>query len=223
MKLSRRFSDALVFANVLHGEQVRKVSGTPYVAHLLRVAGIVLEHGANEDEAIAALLHDAVEDQGGADARRQIRDRYGDTVALIVDGLSDTDQMPKPPWRGAERGLHREPSNGFQVGSPGIGGRQAGQCPIASGELSRAWRFALGQLQGRPRRHALVSSQRGGGSEELRRHATGRGTRLHGFSPGRAGAKIAPLGRGWPRTVLENGLQISYAGCCLMGISRAFY
>ncbi len=97
--LSKRFSDALVFATALHGDQVRKVSGTPYVGHLLRVAGIVLEHGANEDEAIAALLHDAVEDQGGADARRQIRDRFGDTVALIVDGLSDTDQTPKPPWR----------------------------------------------------------------------------------------------------------------------------
>ncbi len=98
-RLSKRFSDALVFATALHGDQVRKVSGTPYVGHLLRVAGIVLEHGANEDEAIAALLHDAVEDQGGADARRQIRDRFGNTAALIVDGLSDTDQTPKPPWR----------------------------------------------------------------------------------------------------------------------------
>jgi (p)ppGpp synthase/HD superfamily hydrolase len=97
--LSERFSDALVFATALHADQTRKVSNTPYVSHLLRVTGIVLEHGANEDEAIAALLHDAVEDQGGADARRQIRDRYGETVALIVDGLSDTDQMPKPPWR----------------------------------------------------------------------------------------------------------------------------
>ena len=98
-RLSKRFSDALVFATALHGDQVRKVSGTPYVSHLLRVAGIVLEHGANEDEAIAALLHDAIEDQGGADARRQILDRFGDTVARIVDGLSDTDRMPKPPWR----------------------------------------------------------------------------------------------------------------------------
>ena len=98
-RLSERFSDALVYATALHADQTRKVSGTPYVSHLLRVAGIVLEHGANEDEAIAALLHDAVEDQGGADARRQIRDRFGETVALIVDGLSDTDQMPKPPWR----------------------------------------------------------------------------------------------------------------------------
>ena len=99
MKLSKRFSDALVFAAALHGDQVRKVSGTPYVSHLLRVAGIVLEHGATEEEAIAALLHDAIEDQGGADARRQIRDRFGETVTQIVDGLSDTDQMPKPPWR----------------------------------------------------------------------------------------------------------------------------
>lgn len=99
MKLSKRFSDALVFAAALHVDQVRKVSGTPYLSHLLRVTGIALEHGANEDEAIAALLHDAIEDQGGAATRRRIRDRFGDTVAQLVDDLSDTDQMPKPPWR----------------------------------------------------------------------------------------------------------------------------
>jgi len=99
MALSERFCDALVFAARLHADQRRKLSGEPYVAHLLRVAGIVLEHAADEDEAIAALLHDAVEDQGGAATGRLIGERFGPRVAEIVHGCSDTDQTPKPPWR----------------------------------------------------------------------------------------------------------------------------
>jgi len=99
MKLSRRFSEALLFAAELHAEQERKGSGAPYAAHLLSVAGLAMENGADEDEAIAALLHDAVEDQGGAATREEIRRRFGDRVAEIVVGCSDTDQTPKPPWR----------------------------------------------------------------------------------------------------------------------------
>lgn len=99
MTLSPRFDDALVFASRLHAGQVRKGSAVPYVAHLLAVAAIVLEHGGSEDEAIAALLHDAVEDQGGATTRAEISRRYGEPVALIVDGCTDTDVEPKPPWR----------------------------------------------------------------------------------------------------------------------------
>lgn len=99
MNLSPRFTDALVYATQLHAEQTRKVSGVPYVSHLLRVCGIALEFGADEDEAIAALLHDAIEDQGGAATREEIRRRFGDRVTEIVDGCTDTDQKPKPPWR----------------------------------------------------------------------------------------------------------------------------
>lgn len=99
MDLSERFYDALVYATRLHAAQRRKISGAPYAAHLLRVAGIVLEHAEQEDEAIAALLHDAVEDQGGQAAREAIRDRFGVRVAEIVEGCTDTDQTPKPPWR----------------------------------------------------------------------------------------------------------------------------
>ena len=97
--LGPRFEDALVYAAQLHGEQVRKQTEVPYVSHLLAVCGLVLEDGGDEDEAIAALLHDAVEDQGGAPTLAVIRDRFGDRVADIVDGCSDTDQTPKPPWR----------------------------------------------------------------------------------------------------------------------------
>jgi (p)ppGpp synthase/HD superfamily hydrolase len=96
---SGRFDDALIYASRLHATQRRKGSDVPYVSHLLSVAGLVLEFGGSEDEAIAALLHDAVEDQGGAATREEIRRRFGDTVVAIVDGCTDTDQEPKPPWR----------------------------------------------------------------------------------------------------------------------------
>jgi GTP pyrophosphokinase len=99
MKLSPRFEEALSYATRLHSQQERKVDGTPYVLHLLGVCSLVLEYGGGEVEAIAALLHDAVEDQGGAPRLREIRERFGDEVAAIVDGCSDTDQVPKPPWR----------------------------------------------------------------------------------------------------------------------------
>jgi GTP pyrophosphokinase len=97
--LTRRFDDALVYAARLHAKQLRKGTLVPYVAHLLATASIALEHGANEDEAIAALLHDAVEDQGGQKTLSAIRKRFGDSVAEIVMGCSDTDRIPKPPWR----------------------------------------------------------------------------------------------------------------------------
>lgn len=94
-----RFRDALLYAAQLHATQVRKGSGTPYLAHLLAVAAIVLEHGGDEDEAIAALLHDAIEDQGGDATRQEIRRRFGPRVTQIVDECTDTDLEPKPPWR----------------------------------------------------------------------------------------------------------------------------
>lgn len=97
--LSERFDEALVFAHQLHREQERKGSGTPYVAHLLSVAALVIEHGGTEDQAIAALLHDAIEDQGGDVARQEIRRRFGDEVAAIVEGCTDAETIPKPPWR----------------------------------------------------------------------------------------------------------------------------
>jgi (p)ppGpp synthase/HD superfamily hydrolase len=97
--LSSRFSNALLYAAELHAAQQRKVSGEPYLAHLLGVASIVLDYGGNEDEAIAALLHDAIEDQGGPAARAEIHRRFGAVVAAIVEGCTDADTLPKPPWR----------------------------------------------------------------------------------------------------------------------------
>jgi len=88
-----------VFANRLHADQTRKGTSTPYIAHLLAVTAAVIENGGNEDGAIAALLHDAVEDQGGQETRDEIRRRFGDKVVAIIDGCTETDQIPKPPWR----------------------------------------------------------------------------------------------------------------------------
>lgn len=98
MELTDRFARAAAEAARLHRGQMRKGSGTPYVAHLLAVAALALEHGADEDEAIAALLHDAVEDQGGEATRERIARRFGERAAAIVAGCSDAVDLPKPPW-----------------------------------------------------------------------------------------------------------------------------
>ena len=97
--LTDRFEDALAYASRLHRDQRRKGTAIPYVAHLLGVAALALEAGADEDQAIAALLHDAVEDQGGAPQLEAIRDRFGARVAQIVDHCTDSQSEPKPAWR----------------------------------------------------------------------------------------------------------------------------
>jgi GTP pyrophosphokinase len=97
--LSTHFDDALVYASQLHRDQLRKGGSIPYISHLLAVTAIVLEHGGTEDEAIAALLHDAVEDRGGPATREIILEEFGEAVVTIVDGCTDADTIPKPPWR----------------------------------------------------------------------------------------------------------------------------
>ena len=97
--LTARFRSAMDYAFELHQNQFRKGAHTPYVAHLLGVTALVLEDGGDEDHAIAALLHDAVEDQGGIQTLDEIRLRFGETVAKIVDGCTDSYKKPKPPWR----------------------------------------------------------------------------------------------------------------------------
>lgn len=94
-----RFAEALLYAWELHRRQKRKMSQTPFFAHLMSVAGLVLDYGGSQEEAIAALLHDAAEDQGGLDTLETIRRRFGDQVAAIVLDCSDSLQQPKPSWR----------------------------------------------------------------------------------------------------------------------------
>lgn len=99
--LTSRFVDALSHAFELHQEQFRKQTEIPYISHLMSVSALVLEDGGSEDEAIAALLHDAVEDQGGARTLEEIRQRFGAQVAQIVEACSDSvtdDPATKAPW-----------------------------------------------------------------------------------------------------------------------------
>jgi len=97
--LTERFIEALEFATRLHDIQLRKGSGTPYMAHLLAVASLVLEAGGSEDEVIAALLHDGPEDQGGQETLEEIRRRFGDEVARVVAECSDSFEALKPHWK----------------------------------------------------------------------------------------------------------------------------
>ncbi len=96
---SKRLQEAFTYASDLHADQKKKGTNIPYLSHLLGVASIVLVHEGDEDETIAALLHDAVEDQGGLPTLEEIRKRFGDRVAQIVEGCTDADAIPKPPWR----------------------------------------------------------------------------------------------------------------------------
>lgn len=97
--LSNRFEQALVYAHRLHAKQKRKSTSIPYISHLLAVASLVLEDGGDEDQAIAALLHDAAEDQGGVGTLNNIRTQFGERVARIVNDCTDAMKSPKPPWR----------------------------------------------------------------------------------------------------------------------------
>ncbi|MEE8498189.1 MAG: HD domain-containing protein [Acidimicrobiia bacterium] len=96
---SERFASGFAWAERLHRDQKRKASSIPYVSHLLAVAALTLEYGGDEDQAIAALLHDAAEDQGGLATLEAIRSDFGDRVADIVAACSDTFETPKPEWR----------------------------------------------------------------------------------------------------------------------------
>ena len=99
--LTRRLDEAFAYAHEVHAGHTRKGSGVPYLGHLMGVASIVIDDGGSEDEAIAALLHDAPEDCGGRPRLEEIRARFGDAVAKIVEDCTDSWTMPKAPW--AER------------------------------------------------------------------------------------------------------------------------
>jgi len=99
MELTSRFDEALQYASALHRQQKRKGTQIPYLGHLLAVASLVIEAGGDEDCAIAALLHDAAEDQGGGETLDEIHRRFGERVAGIVLGCTDTFETPKPAWR----------------------------------------------------------------------------------------------------------------------------
>ena len=98
-RLTPKFIEALGYAARKHATQTRKASEVPYLGHLLSVAGLVIEADGTETQAIAALLHDAAEDQGGERTLAEIDEKFGAGVASIVAECSDTFEAPKPPWR----------------------------------------------------------------------------------------------------------------------------
>jgi (p)ppGpp synthase/HD superfamily hydrolase len=97
--LTRRYDEAFRYVHELHRTQTRKGTAIPYISHLMTVSALVAEHGGNEDQAIGALLHDAAEDQGGAETLEEIRTRFGDAVAEIVSDCTDSWHDPKPEWQ----------------------------------------------------------------------------------------------------------------------------
>ena len=120
MKTSKQFEDALQFAAELHREQARKATTAPYVSHLMTVAGLVMEFGGSEDQAIAALLHDAVDDQseahGGPDKlRAEIVRRCGTSVLSIIDACTDADTLPKRPWEDRKKAYIEDIPNHSQA------------------------------------------------------------------------------------------------------------
>jgi (p)ppGpp synthase/HD superfamily hydrolase len=97
--LNSRYDDAFLYAHELHRDQTRKGTSTPYISHLMTVSALVIEHGGNETQAVAALLHDAAEDHGGKDTLEEIRRRFGAEVAQIVADCTDAWTETKPEWR----------------------------------------------------------------------------------------------------------------------------
>ena len=139
-RLTPKFVEAMQYAAEKHSTQTRKGSDIPYLGHLLSVAGFVIEADGTETQAIAALLHDAAEDQGGEETLAEIREQFGDEVASIVAECSDTFETPKPPWRERKAKLHRPPARGVGRRHPGLAGRQIAQRSRNPAGLPRAWR-----------------------------------------------------------------------------------
>jgi (p)ppGpp synthase/HD superfamily hydrolase len=98
-RLTQKFDVAMAYGAEKHRNQTRKGGDIPYLGHLLSVAGYVIEADGTETEAIAALLHDTAEDQGGEETLAEIRQKFGAEIASIVAECSDTVVTPKPPWR----------------------------------------------------------------------------------------------------------------------------
>src|SRR6266851_503398 len=141
--LTPRFAEALTYAERVHAGQTRKGTSIPYIAHPLGVASIALEHGANEDEAIAALLHDAIEDSPDPRlVKEELRRRRGrDRGRLLGFG-----NAAEAPLAGAEGAICGAPSRGISLDLPGVGFGQALQRPGHPRGLPGNWRSPVGAL-----------------------------------------------------------------------------
>ncbi len=172
MNLSPRFEEALQYAALIHAGQKRKGTGAPYLAHLLGVASIVIEYGADESQAIAALLHDAAEDAGGRGRLEDIAARFGDDVAEMVAGCSDSMDLPKPPWRDRKEKylahLHKAPERVRLVSAADKLYNARALLHLYRVQQENVWRKFEGGREGTLwYYHALVQAFRRGGSNEL--------------------------------------------------------
>jgi len=143
----------LLFATTLHSTQWRKGTGIPYVAHLLAVTLIVLENGGNEDEAIAGLLHDAIEDQGGAVTREEIHRPLWRYVVAIVDGCADADVILSPPLESTQEAI----SSIRAQASPSVAGLLSRQVHNARALLTDYQQLGDENLATLPRRQGRTS------------------------------------------------------------------
>jgi hypothetical protein len=163
MPLTTRYDDAFRYAHDLHRMQKRKGTSVPYISHLMVVSALVVEHGGDEDQAIGALLHDAVEDQGGAATLNAIESRFGRLVAEIVSDCTDSWEEPKPDWRLRKEAylatLPAKPARSLLV-SLADKTHNAESDPL---RLSCNRRSALAEVQRRRRRDTVVLRQFGGG------------------------------------------------------------
>ncbi len=145
-RLGARFDEALVMASSLHRSQVRKTSGVPYVAHLLGVASLVLEEGGSEDMAIAALLHDAAEDQGGDAVLAEIAAVFGAEVARWVRQASDSSSPSQASVGGAQTPSSGTDSDGRPGSTADHAGRQSTQRPLNTGRPCAGGNRGLGAV-----------------------------------------------------------------------------
>ena len=191
--LGERFEQALQFAAATHRLQRRKGSDVPYIGHLLGVCSLVIEDGGDEDEAIAALLHDAAEDQGGETMLVEISQRFGPRVADIVAACSDTLKEPKPEWR-ERKETYLEPSRASASFRPArVGGRQAVQRASDPPRLPAGGRRVVEPVPDRPGRTALVLPRARRPLQPASARPNGRRAR-RGRRRARAGHRRA----GWP-------------------------
>jgi len=177
------FSRALAFATELHAIQLRKQTDIPYISHLIGVAGIVLENGGTADEAIVGLLHDSIEDcgvkfPGGVEAlRAHIRASFGPAVLAIVEGCTDAETLPKPPWRARKAAYLAH----LVTASPSV------RLVSCSDKLHNA-RAIVSDL--RVMGNALFAVQRGAGRHPLVLRVVGRGV-SEGWPAGARGGAAA--------------------------------
>ena len=122
--LTERFARALIHAARQHADQTRKGSGVPYISHLMAVCALTIEYGGGEDEAIAALLHDAIEDQGGdVGSRQRSCANLARASRRLSTGCTDTDESPKPPWQARKEEYIRHVAEAIAIGAIGVGMR----------------------------------------------------------------------------------------------------